>query len=941
MRILDYKKPSQGIDILSLEAKDIYIANEYYDKKNGVNIRYRSGKNKGELNLRKFTNTLDNSLELDKVHEIYDRKYRNRKFTFERNGHDYSTRIINVTYNYSVKEWNKEFKNTYVKLGYKFEDMVFDDCLCIKDGELIGVKTFEKVKKPINQEILGKYFKFDGQHYLTNENIPTVVDTFELREYTYANGFMCDGVEYVRYKRSGGASRVGKCLFIDKKLYPAIKKWQQCGLNIREGQGIDLAAYEAYIALPLSSIIDTIEINPNNILLIDDYESVFLDDIIETTDEGNALVTRENKVEVTNSIWDGQSLIDKSIMGDYSDKGMLLLRNRFFKSCCFNCNIQQWFKDNNITDISQLNGKTKAKSIEEIKLITTPNSIKYLKFGSFNEWLDNINEIFGIVKYEKQTHHFDGNLVQTHYQLLNTLQLSQKEVEEFLSESFDFLDQLKTNPSVLRYFIRYPIESFDEITPALSKNDIVFKLLGINDRFSETKIYDDFKKDLIKSQIKMMRSGKIYVKGNYSTLCGNPIEMLQQSIGSFKGEQYIKNGTLYSKRFEDNEEILGTRSPHVCEGCILVAKNKRYELIDKYMNGTNEIVYVNSINETLLSRLSGADFDSDTILLTNNKILLNAAKKNYDLFKVSVCSVNAKKKKRKYTSQEKVDLDYKTSVNKIGEIVNLAAIINSKMWDKLNKGESFENVKKMYCDICQLNILSMLDIDSAKKEFEIDRALELEKLRKEYIEKDKDGKVIKPYFFKFIQQHKGYYNPEKHNYKHHYTTMDFIERSINKYQRRRKNVNKKNSYIKFYKILKTDGYKPKAVYREQVARIVRLIKDYKDECTKITLQEFVENSVKHKRRTQERQKVIEYIGNLKFSKNTMIYMLRILDNKKYNKEYRTIFEFIFGYPNTSFYNFITESKEEIYTLELSNDIDIQLFGLGFKKKKLKNIQKND
>ncbi len=59
---------------------------------------------------------------------------------------------------------------------------------------------------------------------------------------------------------------------------------------------------------------------------------------------------------------------------DAREHGMLLLRARFFKSCCFNANIQQWFADNGITDVGQLNGETKAKRIEEdIKLITTPS----------------------------------------------------------------------------------------------------------------------------------------------------------------------------------------------------------------------------------------------------------------------------------------------------------------------------------------------------------------------------------------------------------------------------------------------------------------------------------------------------------------------------------------------------------------------------------------
>lgn len=116
---------------------------------------------------------------------------------------------------------------------------------------------------------------------------------------------------------------------------------------------------------------------------------------------------------------------------------MILLRNRFFKSCCFNSNIQMWFADHGIESVEQLHGFTFAKNVADIKMITTPNSIKYVKFGSVEQWLDNLNPIFGVVKYEKPTHFFDGRLVQAHYQLINTLELSEGEIEEFLAPSFD------------------------------------------------------------------------------------------------------------------------------------------------------------------------------------------------------------------------------------------------------------------------------------------------------------------------------------------------------------------------------------------------------------------------------------------------------------------------------------------------------------------------
>ena len=687
-----------------MEAKDLYIANNYIDNNPiGYNIRRKDG----ELNLKKFKNVFDYSLDLIKLREIYEKKYRRKDFGLVYSNTEYSYQVINVTFKYSCREWNR-LGQKYIKFGYDDTKLNYEDGTAENEsGETVGVDLSVEVSNPKQLE----YFEVQDNHYVLSKDPPVLKTRAELREELYKNGFVCNGIQFIRMKRSAGSARVGKCLFVNDKLYKPLHKWELGGIKVKNGQEIDLAALESYISLSTSSIIDTLEIKPENILVIDDYDSVFKENVVATQIANGHLESKEQEIEISNSIWDGQSLMDKSLFDRYKEKGMLLLRNLMFKSCCFNANIQDWFRDNGVTDISQLNGYTRATDISQVKLITTPNSIKYLKFGTIDEWLDNIDTMFGVVKYDKKTHYFDGRLVKTHYQLLNTLELSYKEMEEFLAPSLDFIQKLKDYPAVVRYFIHYPRSKQVEDVEMASKNDVIYNLMCVNDGFTKTKYYYDFLTDLIKSQYKELRNGHVLVNGNYSTMVGNPIEMLLSSIGRFDGTSQLGKGNIHSTRFEYGKTILGSRSPHVTMGNVLLATNAANIECDKYMNLTPQIVCMNAIGENTLERLSGSDYDSDTILLTDNQILINAAEKNYHVFATPTNLVESIKLKRSYTPEQQCDLDVKTSVNKIGEIVNLSQVLNSLYWDKYHHGATHEELHELYCDVSILDVMSNLEIN--------------------------------------------------------------------------------------------------------------------------------------------------------------------------------------------------------------------------------------
>ena len=931
---------STAIYIPSIDAKDLWLANYNRQPYSLLNA-------KGEPNYRRYINTLDYSLDQIKLRELYPKVYRRHDFTRWHGGKEYTARVINVTFKYAVCEWNRCWRGAEVYVRYDVYDRGFEltDGVFIKDGRLAAIAINTPVECPLPDYELPECFAFEDGCYKLVKQPRKLKSVAQLREDLYERGFTCEDVKYRRWKRSSGSSRVGKCLFIDEGLFTRMHKWEMCGLHVEEGDPVDLAALESYISLTSSSIISTLHLEPKNILVISDWKSEFEDDVISVYEQNGRIAAKPVRQKIVNNIFDGQGLLDSSLFtGMLEGKGMALLRNLFFKSCCFNCNIQKWFADNGITSVEQLNGETLAEDISDIKLITTPSSIKYLKFGKLKEWLNRIETEFGVVKTDKPSHIMDGDMVKTHYQLINTLQLTKDEVGAFLAPMFDYMTQIKLRPSVLKFHIHYAHHYEFSKNPVDTGGDIVFKLLSVNERFCETKLYADFRDDILRSMATSVRLGKVWVNGTYATLLGNPIEMLRHAIGKFAGDTSLPVGCVHTIRFADGARLLGSRSPHVSMSNVWVPCNNRLKEIDSYFNLTPEILCINSIGENILNTLSGCDFDGDAVLLTDNAILIEAALRNVGRFRVAVADIPSLKSRRKYTPSDQADLDIKTSNNLIGDIINLSQELNTAIWDKLNRGGTVEDVMGIYDDVCILNVMSGIEIDKAKREVLINNARELSELRAKY-KNEEGGRAVKPKFFAGKDKGKGYYDARKKCYKAHKTAMDYVQQCVDAYRRKRnyphirnRNVAAKpvlppwpgrdvqrGRYLPFSEIIAARGYVPSQVNADKVAAIMRDldvatadIKAIKEDWTLKPIQRWEHIGV-------IRARLTEKIGRMKLTRNTVIYLLKAIEDPKYAAYSQRLWKTLFAVPNPYFYDALKRSATPVEACERGTPPDMLLF----------------
>lgn len=730
-----------GVRIMSIEARYLYSAN----KKNKVDaMAFVSGYDTSkfwdsENKKRKVPDKLYKvkmpcSLGLEKMYDIQSDEFKTDDY-----GNLYSDMVINVTFKGAAKT-EKVLKPT-------------------KKGE---------IRQPKSKYIIKTYGAGKNQSATLNKvtRLDTELNTKKLRTYMYDNGFVLDGNKYVYFMRSTSKSRGGNMLFVKEKyFYELLIEWARLGIIFSENQSIDVAGIKSYESLVLSGICGKLEIKPEEILLINDYESVFKKMASATRlNTDYRLAVNDEEIEYHNSIWDGQSLLDSSKYNDFIEfegtkkecslngKSFVLLRNLWFKSAAFNFDIQKYFLDHNITieDLKK-HGWTIAEDIKQIKLITTPNSLKILKIkelvkneyadnpngqiqSMFEYWLDHIKEniYFGVVKSE---HGMYDHARRCNSQILMALPLSRDDMRQLLNDGeFPYMHELRNDEDMFLMHLG---------SRKSSDNTMIYELASYIPKITRTEMYTNFKNDTLNDYKESWKRDGIKIPDSDFCVCvSNPLEMIQYACGT-DPENWVRihrGREAYCKFYKDGQELLAARNPCVCSGNILCLKNSKSKLLDDYMVLSENIVVVNSIQSDIMERASGMDFDSDQMYLSSNALLVEKAKYCEENYLTPVNKV-AKETEDKYNIIEDLSCtDTKIAKGKVGDIVNMGQILQSYYWNiffdmmppvSKEQAENREKaLKRIYGKISMLSSASNVEIDRAKREFKMDTEKELSDLRK-------------------------------------------------------------------------------------------------------------------------------------------------------------------------------------------------------------------
>lgn len=385
-------------------------------------------------------------------------------------------------------------------------------------------------------------------------------------------GFSINGINYERLLGTNGGIKNSTIVFVSEKVAPELKK------RIENGRNPDVplvtAKLEAYKALTCSASIPVSF--PDGILVVNDCETNFVDDVIYLTDEldGEPVMEFQKGKEINLDASDGFGIMLPSLAEKWSTElGLDYLmsggNSRF-----------AWSKGMVFTfDFVDFAEKVAKKyvvkdawgddvDVRNVELVLTTSMVKlWDSYESCDDFLRNSKEnhyTFGITKTcPKELE----SVRRTNYQFIQPLDLTDDDIEELIYPTMqEIKDVLHDDWRKTVLFMKG--SSLSEEHPESMPADIIKALMIepelINDSYLQYVVYNT-----IRNRINEAKVGVLNVHGNYSIVSGDPYALCE-SIFGMETVGLLGRGEIYNKYWSDRwtNELACFRAPMTAENNI-------------------------------------------------------------------------------------------------------------------------------------------------------------------------------------------------------------------------------------------------------------------------------------------------------------------------------------------------------------------------------------
>ena len=265
------------------------------------------------------------------------------------------------------------------------------------------------------------------------------------------NGFRVNGIKYKRYLGTTGGIKNETIIYLNEEIYDEIYKRTHNGRDINKE--LVPAKLEAYMALACSASIPVS--NSDRVLVVEDFETHFTEDIIELDDtkSDNPVMTYIKNKEIIMNGSDGFGLISieqsecwaKELNLDYIPSGFCI-RNSFCKGMLFTFDFKDFAdkiaKNKYVKDVWNRNNN-KTVNIDNIDIIMTTSMLKlWDSYTSIEHYLKCCEENHYSFSITKVTPKVLDNERTLNYQFIQSYNLTDKQINELIKPTMDEIEDI-------------------------------------------------------------------------------------------------------------------------------------------------------------------------------------------------------------------------------------------------------------------------------------------------------------------------------------------------------------------------------------------------------------------------------------------------------------------------------------------------------------------
>ena len=435
-------------------------------------------------------------------------------------------------------------------------------------------------------------------------------------------------VNYVRLLGTAGSIKKSTIIFVNKDIHSELMRRIENGRNM--GKELVPAKLEAYQALTCSG---SIPVTKPRMIIVDDCVTKFHCDVINIDDSDDSVedpkITFIKNKEIENNASDGFGVVLPEMSAKWATelhegdsplsgvntryaftKGMLIT----FDFIDFAEKIAggNYFINDAWGDI---------RDIREADAILTVSMVKlWDSYGSYEEYIENCEENEYDFSVAKTSPIELESKRQTNYQFLQGYQLNNEEIDDLIKPTVDNikdilgLDWIK----VVLYLCGSGLndKNIKHVEPLFRAIMIDHDL--INDKWVREKIMR-----MIEKRIKEAKIGSLDIDGNFAIICGDPFSLMQ-NIYNMPITGLLNAHECYHKYWKDKkvEQIVAFRAPMTSHNNVTKMNISYSDDAAYWYQYINTCMVLNSWDDTCM-RENGADFDSDTMMTTDNKVLVD------------------------------------------------------------------------------------------------------------------------------------------------------------------------------------------------------------------------------------------------------------------------------------------------------------------------------